>query len=81
MSLTLTGACEKVSINGSATTVSIESALKVSVNGAGNAVSVDAADKISVNGTKNSVTYKGAVTKKKPKVSKTGIGNSVKRVK
>jgi hypothetical protein len=80
--LALTGACDKVSINGSQTTVTIESVKAVSINGSGNTLTVDAADKISVNGTANTVTYKHSVTpKKKTKIKKTGLKNTVTRVK
>jgi len=80
--LALTGACDKVSINGSQTTVTIESVKSVSVNGSGNTLEVGAADRISVTGTTNTVTYKTSVTaKKKTKVKKTGLKNKVTRIK
>lgn len=80
--LTVTGACDVVSINGSMSTVTIESAVKVSVNGSGNNLTITGVDRLSITGTKNTVTYKQSVTpKKKVKISKTGIGNKVKKVK
>jgi hypothetical protein len=80
--LTITGPCTKISVNGATNTVTIESALKVSVNGASNTVTIDAVDKVSSNGASNTITYKRAVTpKKKVKVSNNGIKNSIKRLK
>jgi hypothetical protein len=78
--LTLTGACTKLAINGSSCTVTVASASKVAVNGSTNTVAIDAADKIAITGSNNTVTYKRGVTKKKPKISKLGSKNSVKRI-
>jgi hypothetical protein len=79
--ITLGGACTKISVNGSQNVVVAASVVKISINGAQNQVDLGAVDKISVNGTSNKVTYKSSVGKKKTKTSKTGIGNSVKKVK
>jgi hypothetical protein len=81
VTLDLTGACTKVAINGSGTTVTIASGVKVAINGASNTVTIDAADKIAVNGAGNTVTYKRGVSKKKPKVSNLGVNNKIARVK
>jgi len=78
---TFTGTCERISVNGSMIKVAIEAAKKITINGSKNTVAVDAADRISVNGTSNAVTYKRAIKGAKPKISKTGIGNKVAKVK
>jgi len=78
---TLTGECTKVAVNGSSVTGTIESTIKLGVTGAENTVEVDAVDRIGVTGAHNKVTYKRAVKAKKTKVARTGLGNSVKKVK
>jgi hypothetical protein len=78
---TFHGACEKIAINGSSSTITIDSVKKLAVTGSGNTITVDAADKIALTGSGNTVTYKKGVTAKKPKVSKLGRGNTVTQVK
>lgn len=78
---TLTGACTEVAVNGSSVTGTIESTTKLGVTGAQNTVAVEAVDKIGITGAHNKVTYKRAVKAKRTKVAKTGLGNSVKKVK
>jgi len=79
---TLTGTCDKVGINGSSNTVTIESVKKLGVNGASNKADVGAAEKIGVAGSSNTITYKtGLGGKGKPKVGSVGVGNKVTQVK
>ncbi|MBX3156242.1 MAG: DUF3060 domain-containing protein [Deltaproteobacteria bacterium] len=78
---TITGACEKVSINGSSNTVTIESAKKLSVTGSENKVDVGASDKISISGSDNTVNWKKGLGADKPKVGSVGTGNKINQVK
>jgi len=78
---TLTGECTKVAVNGSSVTGTIESVVKLGVTGAENTVDVDAVDRIGITGAHNKVTYKRPLKAKRTKVAKTGLGNSVKKVK
>lgn len=79
--VTVTGACKAVDVMGSGNEVTIEISTKVSVTGSGNKVHVDAADRISLTGSSNQLTWKKGIKGKKPKVSRTGVGNTVKQVK
>jgi hypothetical protein len=77
---TFTGACKRISINGSSSDITIETVNKLSVNGSMNKVEVRGADRISVNGSKNKVSYETAANGKgKPKVSSLGSGNQITR--
>ena len=76
---TITGKCDKISINGSTANLTITSVAHLSVTGSMNEVTVEAVDKVSVTGTKNTVTWKKGVSVAKPKVSQTGVGNKVKQ--
>jgi hypothetical protein len=80
-SYTITGACDRIAINGAGNKVTIASVSKLSINGAKNAVDLEAADKIAVNGTDNTVNYKRGVTTKSPKVMSTGANNKINQVK
>jgi uncharacterized protein (DUF2345 family) len=73
------GTCEKIEINSSSGTFTIEAAKKVLVNGAGNKVDIGGADKIVVTGAGNTVTYKKGLSTAKPKVTSVGAGNKVSR--
>ena len=73
------GTCDKIEINGSDGTFTIEAVKKLLVNGSTNKVEVGAADKISVVGAANVVTYKKGLSSAKPKVSAVGAGNKVSR--
>lgn len=78
---TFTGACEKISVNGSSLKVIAASVSKLAINGSSNTVDVDAADKISVTGSSNKVTYKKGVTGAKPKTSSLGTDNKISQQK
>lgn len=79
--VTVTGACNLVDVMGSGNEVTIESSTKVQVTGSSNKVHVDASDRISLTGSSNQLTWKKGIKGKKPKVSRTGVGNTVKQVK
>ena len=72
--ITLTGACAKVAVNGTGNTVTIAAATALAVTGSTNTVTVDTAAKIAISGTENKVTWKAG---KRPKVSSSGIGNTI----
>jgi ABC-type Fe3+-hydroxamate transport system substrate-binding protein len=78
---TLTGACDKVIINGASSSVAIESAKKTVVSGLGNSVDIGAAEKIVVSGADNTVTWRKGLGGERPKVSSSGTGNTVNQVK
>lgn len=75
--LAITGTCTKISISGATNVVAIASVVKLSISGSSNEVDIAAADKISVSGTTNKVRYERGVTRKSPKISSTGIKNSI----
>ena len=79
--ITLTGTCTKVLINGRGNTLAIESSGKVGVNGAANTVTIGATDKIELTGSQNKVTWKRGLTKKAPKVMNLGNHNSIAKTK
>ena len=80
--ITIIGECDNIAINGASNKITIVSAKKVAITGASNEVAIEAAGKIAVTGSANIVTYvKGLGKAKAPKVAKTGVGNSVKKVK
>lgn len=72
--ITLTGACTRVAVNGTGNTVTIAAVTALAVSGSSNSVTVDTAGKIAITGTQNKVTWKSG---KHPKVSSSGIGNTV----
>ncbi len=68
----------RITINGADNTITATGGCeKVVVNGSGNKVAIAAADKIVVTGSGNAVTYQKGHTKKAPKVSRLGVGNTV----
>ena len=75
--ITVTGACDSVSVQGNHNTLKIASSKKVSVNGNENTVSVEASDAIAVNGTSNKVSYKKGVSGDKVAVTNNGSKNTV----
>jgi hypothetical protein len=78
---TFTGTCDKISLNGSKLSVTIESVRKLSINGASNTVDIGGVDKLAVNGSDNKVSYKKSVEGGKPKVVTTGAGNKITHAK
>lgn len=74
---TLTGTCDRVSINGGSNKVTIGRAKRLSVNGSTNQVDIGTAEKIAVNGADNVITYKTG----KPTISKLGTGNMITQAK
>ncbi len=79
--VTVTGACTMVEVMGSGNEVTIETSTKVQVTGSSNKVHVDASDRISLTGSSNQLTWKKGIKSKKPKVSRSGVGNTSKQVK
>lgn len=79
--VTLTGDCGGLTVNGAQNRVVVAKVEKLTVNGNSNSVEADAVGKISVNGSQNKVTWKRALDEKKakPAISRTGMGNSVKK--
>jgi hypothetical protein len=71
------GACKTINLNGSSTTVTIESVDELNINGASNKVTVDAVDAINVNGASNTVAWKKGKSGDKPTANVVGTGNKV----
>ena len=79
-SYTFTGACTKLTVNGSDNRIKAESVVRILCNGAKNAIEVDAVDKAAVNGNDNTLTYKRGINGK-PKVTAIGANNKLNQVK
>ena len=76
--VSLTGTCANVAVNGADNHVTAASVEKLAVTGSANTVAVDAAQKIAVIGSQNTVTWKrGLGDEKAPTVADLGTGNSV----
>jgi hypothetical protein len=75
--VTLTGACTKITVNGNNNKITAASAKEVSVPGNENTVDVEATDNVVTAGSKNTVTWKKGVSDKKPAVHNSGTGNKV----
>jgi hypothetical protein len=75
--ITLTGKCARVSVNGGSIAITAESIAELSLNGAINTVSVDELGKLAMTGAENKVVWKTALGGKRPRVSDLGSGNSV----
>ena len=72
----------QVVVNGAANRIAITGGCaKVVINGSTNQVAIDAADKIAITGSRNTVTYKKGWTKKNPKVTRLGTGNTIAKLK
>jgi len=78
--VTLTGVCELVSIDGNEAVVS-GSASKVRVAGNTNKVSLEAVDVIGTTGNDNVVTWKKGLKTAKPKIANPGNKNKISKVK
>jgi Protein of unknown function (DUF3060) len=79
--ISVSGACTKVLINGRGNTVAVVTTGKILVSGAANVVQVGATDKIELTGARNKVTWKRGLTRKRPKVADLGNHNAVTRAK
>jgi hypothetical protein len=77
----VTGKCEKITVNGSTASLTIASVATLTMTGSMNEVTVDSVGKITITGTKNTVNWKKALTGAKPKITQTGVGNKVNKVK
>jgi hypothetical protein len=75
------GPCTRIVIDGGENTVEIESAKAVEINGSENTVTIGAADKITVLGGDNKVSYKKGLSGAKPKISSTGVNNTITQTK
>jgi hypothetical protein len=74
------GAQGQVQVNGSGHDLTVTGECEsVEVNGAGNTVRVEAAGVLKVSGMSNSVTWKRGIGTAKPKVSRSGLNNSVRQ--
>lgn len=76
-----TGACARISINGSDNKVTIASVKKLKVNGGKNTVDVTSVDEISATGIGNTIHYKKGVTAQKPAVKSPSADNKITEVK
>lgn len=72
----LTGTCARVIVGGTGNTVTAVTVTALAVTGAANTIAVDAAAKVALGGTRNRVTWRSG---KRPRVSATGIENTVAR--
>jgi Protein of unknown function (DUF3060) len=71
---------ETVQITGSRNTLTITGdCQKVDVAGTGNVVTIEAVERIEVTGTNNRVTWQRALRGDAPRVSRTGLGNTIAR--
>ncbi len=75
--ITLTGKCARVRVNGGSIAITAESIADLSVNGAENAITVDELGKIAMTGAENKIVWKTALGGKRPRVSDLGSGNTV----
>jgi Protein of unknown function (DUF3060) len=78
---TFTGACKKISVDGAANQLTVQSVEKISLVGSMNVVTIDAAGKISLVGSSNQVTWKKGLGGAKPKISNVGTANKVSKAK
>lgn len=77
-----TAAQPAVSVNGSGNQVTLTGECqRVEITGSNNLVTMEAVGRISVNGSANRATYVRGLGKKAPKIERTGVGNSVTKVK
>jgi hypothetical protein len=79
--ITFTGECTKVSVQGNANTLAIASTKTLSVAGNKNTVAVESTDNISTPGSDNSVTWKKPIAEKKPAISNMGKKNKITQAK
>jgi len=77
--LTFTGTCDKITINGGANKATIENVKQLAINGATNQIEIGGVDKIAVVGAENKVTYKKGLSVKKPEIGIVGANNAVKQ--
>ena len=75
--ITLTGKCTRVSVNGGTIAITAESIADLSINGAVNTITVDELGKLAMTGAENKIVWKTALGGKRPRVSDLGSGNSV----
>jgi len=74
---TLKGSCKSVNLTGGNNNLTIESTGSINVTGAHNKIAIDTVDSINIVGSDNTVTYKGAVHRDAPSVSRIGTNNVV----
>ena len=79
-SVTLTGTCDRVVVNGGEVKLQVEAVKRMVVNGAENTVAIGAVDRLSVVGADNTVTYKRGISGQ-PKVASIGANNKITQVK
>lgn len=71
----LTGACNKISVNGSSNNVTVATVKRLNVNGSKNTVAAGAVSDISATGVGNTITYKKSG--KGPNVKSPGLNNKI----
>ena len=79
--ITMTGTCSSLSVQGNKNIIKSETATAVDVLGNDNTVTVTAADTISITGNTNHVSWKKGATGKAPSVTDTGKDNKVTQTK
>jgi hypothetical protein len=76
--ITLTGACDEVSVTGNNNTVTGDKAKTLNVTGNDNALTLGPIETVNVNGNNNALIWKkGSPTDAGPKVSNVGNGNKI----
>lgn len=75
--ITFTGTCTLISVDGNNNKLNVESVKALSVRGNKNAVTVDAVDAIDAPGNDNKVTWTKGISDKRPKVSSSGSRNKI----
>lgn len=75
--ITVTGTCKAVVVQGSSNSLTVEASTKVVIEGSANVAAIVATDAIKISGSGNEATWEKALTKKRPKVSRSGVNNKV----
>ena len=75
--ITFTGTCTLISVDGNDNKLKVESVKSLSVRGNKNSVAVDAVDAIDAPGNDNKVTWAKGISDKRPKVSSLGSRNKI----
>lgn len=75
--ITVTGTCKVVVLEGSSNSLTVEASTKTVIEGAANVAAIVATDAIKVTGTGNEATWEKGLTKKRPRVSRSGVNNKI----
>jgi hypothetical protein len=79
--ITYTGTCERIVINGGDNRLTIENVKQLAVNGGNNVVDIGGVDQISINGDGNKINYKKGLSGAKPRITSTSAHNEATQAK